>query len=99
MNQIGHTTPALTLALYAKHMSRRDGEQARLTALVGGTPTTDQQPRLATSTATTTGRTTATLRTHDTIARVSATISRNKRTKPAKYGYHRSPSRAPQSYL
>jgi integrase len=99
MNQIGHTTPALTLALYAKHMSRRDGEQARLTALVEGTPTTDQQPRLATSTATTTGRTTATLRTHDTTARVSGTVRRNERTKPGKYGYHRSPSRPPQSYL
>jgi integrase len=36
MSQMGHTTPAFTLALYAKAMSRRDGEQAKLTALLAG---------------------------------------------------------------
>lgn len=36
MSQMGHTTPVLTLALYAREMNRRDGEQARLKALVGG---------------------------------------------------------------
>ncbi len=36
MSQIGHTTAALTLALYAREMSRRDGEHERLKALVSG---------------------------------------------------------------
>ena len=35
MQQLGHTTPLLTLALYTKAMDRRDGEPARLKALVG----------------------------------------------------------------
>ncbi len=34
MSQMGHTTPVLTLALYAREMSRRDGERQRLQALV-----------------------------------------------------------------
>jgi integrase len=36
MSQMGHTTPAFTLALNAKAMNRRDGEQAKLTALLAG---------------------------------------------------------------
>lgn len=36
MAQMGHTTPALTLAIYAKVMDRRDGEPERLKALVQG---------------------------------------------------------------
>lgn len=36
MSQMGHTTPALTLAIYAREMNRRDGERQRLKALVGG---------------------------------------------------------------
>jgi len=36
MQQIGHTTPNLTLAIYARQMDRRDGEPERLNALVGG---------------------------------------------------------------
>jgi integrase len=34
MGQMGHTTPGFTLALYAREMSRRDGESQRLKALV-----------------------------------------------------------------
>jgi hypothetical protein len=33
---MGHTTPALTLAIYAREMDRRDGEPERLKALVEG---------------------------------------------------------------
>lgn len=36
MGQMGHTTPALTLAIYAREMDRRDGEPDRLRALVQG---------------------------------------------------------------
>ncbi len=36
MAQIGHTTPNLTLSLYARAMQRRDGERERLRALVNG---------------------------------------------------------------
>jgi integrase len=36
MAQMGHTTPNLTLAIYARQMDRRDGEPERLTALVEG---------------------------------------------------------------
>lgn len=36
MAQMGHTTPSLTLAIYARQMNRRDGEPDRLKALVGG---------------------------------------------------------------
>ncbi len=36
MAQIGHTTPNLTLAIYARQMDRRDGERERLKALVAG---------------------------------------------------------------
>jgi integrase len=38
MSQMGHTTPALTLALYARDMNRRDGERQRLRALVADEP-------------------------------------------------------------
>lgn len=38
MGQIGHTTPNLTLAIYARQMNRRDGEPERLRALVNGIP-------------------------------------------------------------
>ena len=36
MAQMGHTTPNLTLAIYARQMDRRDGESTRLLALVEG---------------------------------------------------------------
>jgi integrase len=36
MAQMGHATPNLTLAIYARQMNRRDGEPERLKALVGG---------------------------------------------------------------
>lgn len=36
MAQLGHTTPSLTLAIYARQMDRRDGEPERLIALVEG---------------------------------------------------------------
>jgi hypothetical protein len=36
MSQLGHATAMLTLALYAREMSRRDGESARLRILVEG---------------------------------------------------------------
>jgi integrase len=36
MAQMGHTTPHLTLAIYAREMDRRDGEPERLKALVEG---------------------------------------------------------------
>jgi len=36
MAQMGHTTAELTLAVYARQMARRDGEPARLKALVEG---------------------------------------------------------------
>ncbi len=36
MAQMGHTTPNLTLAIYARQMDRRDGEAERLKALVNG---------------------------------------------------------------
>jgi integrase len=36
MNQMGHTTPQLTLEVYARAMHRRDGEKGRLAALVRG---------------------------------------------------------------
>jgi integrase len=36
MNQMGHTTPHLTLAIYARAMQRRDGERERLRAFVDG---------------------------------------------------------------
>jgi integrase len=36
MSQMGHTDPALALRIYARQMSRRDGEADRLRALVEG---------------------------------------------------------------
>jgi hypothetical protein len=36
MAQMGHTTPHLTLTLYAQAMQRRDGERERLRVVVGG---------------------------------------------------------------
>jgi len=36
MGQMGHTTPNLTLSIYARQMDRRDGEPERLKALVQG---------------------------------------------------------------
>ncbi len=36
MAQMGHATPNLTLAIYARQMDRRDGEPERLKALVEG---------------------------------------------------------------
>lgn len=35
MAQMGHTTPNLTLSIYARQMNRRDGEHERLIALAG----------------------------------------------------------------
>jgi hypothetical protein len=35
---MGHTTPVLTLAIYAREMNRRDGERARLKTLLTGYP-------------------------------------------------------------
>ena len=36
MAQMGHTSPQLALAIYAREMDRRDGEPERLRALVEG---------------------------------------------------------------
>ena len=36
MAQMGHTSPQLALAIYAREMDRRDGEPERLRALVNG---------------------------------------------------------------
>lgn len=36
MRQMGHTSPHLALAVYAREMDRRDGEPERLRALVDG---------------------------------------------------------------
>jgi len=36
MEQMGHTSPNLALAIYARAMDRRDGEPGRLRALVEG---------------------------------------------------------------
>ena len=36
MAQMGHTSPSLALAIYAREMDRRDGEPERLPALVEG---------------------------------------------------------------
>jgi hypothetical protein len=36
MAQMGHTTPNLTLTIYARQMDRRDGEPDRLKLLVDG---------------------------------------------------------------
>jgi integrase len=36
MRQMGHTSPSLALAVYAREMDRRDGEPERLRALVEG---------------------------------------------------------------
>ena len=38
MSQMGHTTAGLTLALYAREMSRRDGEHGRLRVLLAASP-------------------------------------------------------------
>jgi hypothetical protein len=35
MAQMGHTSPNLALAIYAKAIDRRDGEPERLAALIG----------------------------------------------------------------
>ena len=37
MAQMGHTSPGLALAIYAREMDRRDGEPERLRALLDGT--------------------------------------------------------------
>ena len=36
MAEMGHTSPSLALAIYAREMDRRDGEPERLKALVEG---------------------------------------------------------------
>ena len=48
MAQMGHTTPNLTLAIYARQMDRRDGEPERLKALVEG-HTHESEPAYATA--------------------------------------------------
>jgi integrase len=50
-SQMGHTTPSLTLSIYAKEMHRRDGEPAKLRRLVEGSATVDEPTRSSTSTA------------------------------------------------
>jgi integrase len=45
MSQMGHTTPALTLAIYAREMSRRDGERERLKTLVADAPQSTVAPQ------------------------------------------------------
>jgi integrase len=52
MSQMGHSSPSLTLSIYAKEMHRRDGEHAKLRALIEGRATVDEPAR---STITTTG--------------------------------------------
>jgi integrase len=47
MGQMGHTTPNLTLSIYARQMDRRDGEPERLKALVQG----EEMPPTATDAA------------------------------------------------
>jgi integrase len=42
MAQMGHTTPNLTLAIYARQMNRRDGEPERLEAIVRGRGSLDE---------------------------------------------------------
>ena len=51
MSQMGHTTPALTLALYAREMNRRDGERERLMALVADEPQSPTTPQSCTTSA------------------------------------------------
>ena len=46
MAEMGHTTPALALAVYARAMRRDDGEKARLRALVDGAGVAVDMPRL-----------------------------------------------------
>jgi integrase len=53
MGQMGHTTPGFTLALYAREMSRRDGERQRLQALVAGEADQPAATTRSSSTATT----------------------------------------------
>ena len=47
MQQMGHTTPNLTLALYARHMQRRDGEPERLRSLIEGAEWANDGPMKA----------------------------------------------------
>jgi hypothetical protein len=44
MAAMGHTTPAMTLAAYAREMQRRDGEPERLKALVEGRDVEEFRP-------------------------------------------------------
>lgn len=44
--QMGHTTPNLTLSIYARQMDRRHGEPERLKALVEGGDCAAVQPDL-----------------------------------------------------
>jgi integrase len=57
MHQMGHTTAAFTLALYAKAMDRREGERAKLVALANGRSTRSEPTGSATRPATVTFRT------------------------------------------
>ncbi len=43
MAQMGHTTPSLTLSIYARQMNRRDGEPERLKTLILGVNGQPQQ--------------------------------------------------------
>ena len=44
MAQMGHTTPSLTLAIYARQMDRRDGEPERLKMLLGSLCVSTEPP-------------------------------------------------------
>jgi hypothetical protein len=48
MAQMGHTSPNLALAIYAREMDRRDGEPERLRALVEGVavPAVEERERV-----------------------------------------------------
>ncbi|MEA2480071.1 MAG: hypothetical protein QOJ07_1993, partial [Thermoleophilaceae bacterium] len=50
MQQMGHTSPNLALAIYAKCMDRRDGEPERLKALVKGKEWAPAGTKLASTT-------------------------------------------------
>jgi integrase len=49
MSQMGHTTPALTLAIYARAMQKRDRENDKLRVLANGRAVTHQPPTRSTS--------------------------------------------------
>ena len=56
MSQMGHTTPAFTLAIYARAMDTRDGERVKLAALINQPPTRNESASSVTRSATITFR-------------------------------------------